>query len=183
MRAHALRQALPPCARRAALPLEPIRVQGLPAPCIAHHLLQPADGLPVQIALRLGGVGEAGGDVAGAPGRYAVRNRLATGSLEGLDHLEHAVAFAGAQVPHARTNAVVQCAQGTQMALGQVHHMDVVPHAGAIGRRVVVAKHRKLHPPAHCHLGDVGQKIVGGAGRVLADQATFVRAHGIEVAQ
>jgi hypothetical protein len=31
---------------------------------------------------------------------------------------------------------------GTQMALGQVHHMDVVPHTGAIGRGVVVTQDR-----------------------------------------
>ena len=69
------------------------------------------------------------------------------------------------------------------MSLGQVHYMNVVTHAGAINRWIIVAKERQLRQLAYRHLGDVWQKVVGYAVRVLADLTAFVGTHRVEVTQ
>ena len=69
------------------------------------------------------------------------------------------------------------------MAPGQVNHMDIVPHAGAVVGVVIVAEHVQILPPAHRHLGDEGHQVVGDAPGILADQAAGMGADGVEVAQ
>ena len=70
-----------------------------------------------------------------------------------------------------------------QVAVGQIHHMDIVAHAGTIARWVIVSEDRKRCPSAHGHLADIRQQIVRMAFRVFADQAAFMRPHGIEITQ
>ena len=72
---------------------------------------------------------------------------------------------------------------GSHMALGQVHHMDIVSHAGAVVGIVVIAVDAELLPAADGYLGDIGHQIVGDTSGVLADQAGLVGADGIEVPQ
>ena len=69
------------------------------------------------------------------------------------------------------------------MALGQVDHVDVVAHAGAVVRGIVVAEHADAFQLAYGHLRNVGQQVVGDALGILADQAALVRADGVEIAQ
>ena len=69
------------------------------------------------------------------------------------------------------------------MAARQVYHMDVVAHARAVVRGIVAAEHAQLLELAAGHLRDVGHQVVGNAHGVLADEAAFVRADGIEVAK
>jgi len=69
------------------------------------------------------------------------------------------------------------------MALGQVHHVDVIAHAGAIVGVIIVAKDAELLQLARGHLGDVGHQIIGNAGGILANAAGLVGADGVEVAQ
>ena len=61
--------------------------------------------------------------------------------------------------------------------------MDVVAHAGAVGRVVVAAEDLQELALAHRDLGDVGHQVVRDAARVLAEGAAGVRAHRVEVAQ
>ena len=61
--------------------------------------------------------------------------------------------------------------------------MDVVAHAGAVGRVVVVAKDVHGVALADGGLRDVGHEVVGDALGVLAHEARGVRADGVEVAQ
>ena len=61
--------------------------------------------------------------------------------------------------------------------------MDVVAHARAIGRRIVVAEHGKLLEASDRHLRDIRQQVVGDAGGILADESALVGADGVEVAQ
>jgi hypothetical protein len=75
---------------------------------------------------------------------------------------------------------IVEC---RQMAFDEIHDVNVVAHAGAVGRRIVVAKNTQLPAFACRHLGHVGQEVVRNAIRFLADQAAGVRADGIEIAQ
>src|SRR5688500_2083735 len=69
------------------------------------------------------------------------------------------------------------------MAFGEVDHVDVIAHAGAVRRGVVRAPDVERGTPADRHLGDVGEEVVRHAGRVLADTARRMRAGRIEIAQ
>ena len=69
------------------------------------------------------------------------------------------------------------------MAAGQIDHMDIITHTGAVGRGIIVAVHVHHGQLAHGHLGNVGAQVVGNAVGILADQAGFVRTDGVEVAQ
>ncbi|MNF55723.1 hypothetical protein D3C84_371950 [compost metagenome] len=61
--------------------------------------------------------------------------------------------------------------------------MDVVAHAGAVRRRVVVAKHPQFLELADTDLADVGQQVVGNAVGIFADEATLMGTDRVEVAQ
>ena len=69
------------------------------------------------------------------------------------------------------------------MAFGQVHHVDVVPHAGAVGGGIVVAEHVEMGPLAQSYLGDEGHKVVGGAVGRLPQQGAGMGSHRVEIAQ
>ena len=69
------------------------------------------------------------------------------------------------------------------MALRQVHHMDVIPHAGAVRGGIVVAEDGELLPDPRRHLGDIGHQIVGHAAGPFADQSAGMGADGIEITQ
>ena len=69
------------------------------------------------------------------------------------------------------------------MAAGQVHDVDVVAHAGAVGGGVVVAEDVDFFQLADGDLGDVGHQVVGDAVGVLADEAGLMGTDGVEVAQ
>ncbi|MCG3168459.1 MAG: hypothetical protein POELPBGB_04265 [Bacteroidia bacterium] len=61
--------------------------------------------------------------------------------------------------------------------------MDVIPHAGAVRRRIIVAVNIERLAPTHRHLCDEGHEVVRHAARILADQPALVRTDGVEVAQ
>ena len=107
---------------------------------------------PAEQALRQRRVGVAGGDVAGAARRDAVRHLAPAGALEGAHHLEHAVPRPVPRLTVSERGAAEQVAQRGDVAFGEVDDVDVVAHAGAVGRVVVVAEHlqhRRL-PTATC---------------------------------
>ncbi len=79
--------------------------------------------------------------------------------------------------------AAMSLLAGQQMAPREILHMDVVAHAGAIGRGVVVAEYMQGLAPAHCHLGDIGHQVVGHAAGIFTDGAAGVGTDRIEVAQ
>ena len=91
--------------------------------------------------------------------------------------------MAGAQVDDLRAGMAGGIVAGQDMALGQIHHMDIVPDACAVGGGIVIAKDRQLFQLAHGDLGDEGHQVVGNAGRILADEAGSMGADGVEVAQ
>ena len=160
-----------------------VRVLLLPVPAVGAHLLDAVLSHPAQLVFGLGGVSVALGDVAGAAGIDDVGDGLAAGFLEGMDDIQHAVTLAGAEVADEEAAVRFQLLDGADMAAGQVHDMDVVADAGAVGSGVVIAEDMDLFQLAHSHLGDVGHEVVGDAVRVLADEAGLVGADGVEVAQ
>ncbi|MNN20101.1 hypothetical protein D3C81_1333620 [compost metagenome] len=74
----------------------------------------------------------------------------------------------------------VQCGH---MAQRQVDHVDVVAHARAVRRIVIVAEDGQALAAADGHLRDEGHQIVRNASRIFADQAAGMRADRIKVAQ
>ena len=69
------------------------------------------------------------------------------------------------------------------VGFGQIHHVQVVADAGAIGCWVVLPEDPQLVPASCSHLGDEGKQVVGNAEGVLPDAAAGVGAHRVEVAQ
>ena len=69
------------------------------------------------------------------------------------------------------------------MALRQVHHMDVVAHARAVRRIIVVSKDAYALQLSDGHLRHVGNQIVRDSFGILADEAALMGSDGIEVAQ
>ena len=108
---------------------------------------------------------------------------MAAGLLIGVEHVQHGVAVSGAQVADEQAAAGVQLLQRRHVAPGQIHHMDIVPHAGAVGGAVVIAVDVDLLQLAHRDLGDIGDQVVGNAVGVLADEAALVGTDGVEVPQ
>ena len=112
----------------------------LPIPAVGTHLLDAVLSHPAQLILGLGGVGIALGDIAGTAGIDHIGELLAAGLLKGMDDIQHAVAVAGAQVADEQAAVGLQLLDGADMAAGQVHDMDVVADAGAVGSGVVIAE-------------------------------------------
>ena len=129
-------------------------------------------------------IGHRAGGIAGAPIRDRVGHRPAGGLLERLDHLQHRVALAAAQVEGEQLGLLSQ--QGVQsgpVALGQIHHMDVVAHAAAIRGRPVAAIHLQPLPAPHRHLAHIGEQVVGDAAGIFPDAAAGMGTNGVEIAQ
>ncbi|BFO12630.1 hypothetical protein GGER_51400 [Serratia rubidaea] len=70
---------------------------------------------------------------------------------------------------------------GFQVPFGQIHHMDVITHAGAVRCGIVVAEYRQLFQFSNGHLSDIGHKVVGDATWVLTNQPRWMGAYRVEV--
>ena len=162
---------------------EAVGVVALPVPAIAAHVRDVVLGLPAHHALGLGGIAPVGSDVAGAALADHVGQLLATSLGEGGDDLEYRGAGAGAQVKDLDAGLAVHPVKGGNVTRGQIAHVDVVAHAGAVGGGVVVAKDLNGLELAHGDLGDIGHQVVGDALGVLADQARRMSADGVEVTE
>ena len=67
------------------------------------------------------------------------------------------------------------------MGIGQVRDVHEIAHAGAVGRRIVVAKHRERRPAAHRRYGAGNQVFLRVV--VLANQTVGVGAGRVEIPQ
>src|SRR3546814_17332691 len=99
-------------------------------------------------------------DLARSARADSIRDRLAAGSFESFDDIEHAVAHASAQV-HGYALWSIKRFKRFEVTRRQIDHMDVVAHARAIRRGVVVAPDVENFPPTHGHLGHLGHAVVG----------------------
>ena len=69
------------------------------------------------------------------------------------------------------------------VAAREIHDVNIIAHAGAVRRIVVVAKDAQAFQPADGRLRNVGHEVVRHAARILADEAARVRTDGVKVAQ
>ena len=155
----------------------------LPAPAVAAHILERILGVPAEDARTLVRAGVHGRQVARTARRDPVRHMHVVGRLEGVHHLEHAVALAGAEVEDALARVLRHVGDRRDVAAREVHDVDIVAHARAVRRVIVVAKDAQALAAADGRLRDIGHEVVRHAARVLADEAARVRADGVEVAQ
>ena len=101
-----------------------------------------------------------------------------------MDDVEHGVADAGAEVVDAHAAVrLLKLFERRDVSLGKIDHVDVVAHAGAVLRRVIVAENAEALELSDRDLRDIRDEIVRDAVRVLADHAALMRADRVEVAQ
>ena len=92
-------------------------------------------------------IGPAFGDVAGTSWFDAIGQGRTGRRLERRDHLQHALALARAQVVDVYATFVGAVLQRFDVPFGEIHHVDVVAHAGAVDSRVIVTKDGKAVAP------------------------------------
>ena len=155
----------------------------LPTPSAAAHVVDGFFGCPAQDLCCLVGLGVTAGDVTTAARHDLVGDVLATGLGKGLDHFQDTAAFASAQVDSVPTRMVLRKFQGREMAIYQVHDMDVVADAGAIRGIVVITKYAKEGALTVGDLGDVRHEVVGDAVGALTNKSAGVGTYRVEVAQ
>ena len=100
-----------------------------------------------------------------------------------MEHIQHTVAHSGSQVIDADALFVLQLLHCLYMALCQVHHMDVIPDPGTVRRVIIIAEYIQMVQFAHCHLGNIGNQIVGDSLGILSNQTALMGTDGVEVAQ
>ena len=111
----------------------------LPGPGGLEGFLNGAGGFPAHLCVGKGGIGPNCGDVSGTTWSKLVGNFHAVHFLEGVDQFQHGDRAAGADVEdlavllhlpfdHPRDRE--------DMGPGEVHDVDVVAEAGAVGREV-----------------------------------------------
>ena len=152
-------------------------------PGVLRHFVKVARHAPVQLAIGLFSVRPVGREVAFAARREVVVNRFAAGFAKSVDHVEHAAADACAKVIDMHAGFISQFFHRRDVAVGQVHHVNVVAHAGAIFGWVVVAEYRQRFTTADRDLRDIRHQVVRDALRIFTHIARRMRADRVEVAQ
>ena len=127
-------------------------------------------------------VGEQGRRIASPAWPFPHRNRLPAHALDDRDHLSQRMADAGAEIESGALASRQQVAEGADMRLGKVGHVDEIADGGAIGRRIVGAEDLDPGSLAERRRDDqrdqVGFRIV-----LLAKFPVRISARGIEVAE
>ena len=129
-------------------------------------MVQPPLAFPAQQLMGEAGIGPVLGEVA-SPARADLVRHNAAGSETGGQH-------------SAATVQVIECGD---VAFGQIGYMDVVTPAGAVRRGVIVTPDIEIVATTDSHLRHKRHGIVGCALRVFTDQAGFMCADGVEIAQ
>ena len=115
--------------------------------------------------------------------RDPVRHAHVVGRLEGVHHFEYAVALAGAEVEDALTRMLRHVGDCRDVAAREIHDVNIIAHAGAVRRIIVVAKDAQAFQPADGRLRNVGHEVVRHAARISPMRAARVRTDGVKVAQ
>ena len=103
-----------------------------------------------------------------------------------MHQLQHRDAVAGADVEDfvgLLLLPVDHAADGCHVGFGQVHDVDVVADARAVGRRIVVAEDREAFAQSGGGLRDERHEVLRHAARQFADQCRGVSPDGVEIAQ
>ena len=130
------------------------------------------------------GIGHGDGGIARSPVDEGVGDVLSAGGGEGVDHVENTGPIAAAEVAgEVLWPLIEQGFEGGFVAFCQIHHVDVIAHAGAVMGGPVAAEHLELIATADSDLGDEREEVVGDAQGVFSDATAGMGAHGVEVAE
>ena len=137
---------------------------------------------PAELRPRDRGIGDHSRHVAG-PARSLDHGEIDAGdAADRIDHLADREAVAIAAIGDEARPAGPQIGERVGMGIGEVADMDVVAHAGAIGRVVISAEDLDLRALAERGLaGDLDE--MGGALGRLARAALRIGAGDVEIAQ
>ena len=69
------------------------------------------------------------------------------------------------------------------MTFCKIHHMNIIPDAGTIGCRIIIAEDGKLLILSDSHPGNKRHQIVGNSGRIFTNQPRRMCSNRIEVTQ
>src|SRR5581483_2111121 len=97
-------------------------------------------GPPAEAGADALGGGNDDGRIAGPAGPHAHIEVAAGHAPDRLDHLQHREAAAVAAIEDVAVAAGAQVRQGRHVCLSEIGDVDVVAHAGAVGRGVVGAE-------------------------------------------
>ena len=97
--------------------------------------------------------------VAGSPGRHFFGH---------VDNLFDAESVAVAEVVVGGFSAVFEIVESTDMSVGKVCDVNIVPHASAVGCGIIVAENADVISRAVCHLQNDGDKVGFGLVRLAA---------------
>ena len=136
---------------------------------------------PVQHLPGKTGIGDEDRWISGPTFSLHNRDLAASHPPARLHDLSHAVPTSGSQV-QVQSLAFLQPVEGSQVGLGQVIDMDIVPHAGAIGCRVITPENRDLVPLSQCDLEHDRDQVCFGI-MVLAQVALRMCPGGIEISK
>src|SRR5690606_36635877 len=106
------------------------RVLLLPFPGVFDHIGQVKPATPAQLFTGLTGIGKAGGNITWTS-RRNLRGYVFTGNLsEFFNNFQYRKALAGAEIENMDTGFTPALMfEGFQMAVGQIHDMDLISHA------------------------------------------------------
>lgn len=153
------------------------------SPAVLAHFLNASFSSPAKLLCSLFGVCIALGNIACTSGLDNIRNVYAACLDERIDNIKNGISLACAKVPDSNACHGTNLLYCLYMAQSQVNNMDIVSYACAVVGGIIVAEYAKLGKLAHCHLLDIGHKVVGDTVGVLAKLAALVSADGVEVSE
>ena len=98
-------------------------------------------------------------------------------------HVQNRIAATGPEIGCQQAVIGQQVIQGGEMTLDEIHDVDVVANAGAVGRRIIAAENVQALASAVGDLRHIRQEIIRHAIRRLADQSAFMGANRVEITQ
>lgn len=108
-----------------------VRVLRLPSPQISAHVFQCQFGFPTKFLFGQGSVGITDGDIARSAVSKLVWELTTTGFTHSFQHIHDGVAITGTQIENTVFWVSLSIRDGVQMALRQVHDVNVISDARA----------------------------------------------------
>ena len=160
-----------------------VRVLILPAPVVNTCIGEGALRFPAQSVFSSAGVGVDHIGVTRTAFNDSIGDVAICGTFRRGDYFAHGGPHACPKIYGVACRDLGQCVYGSDMAVSEIAHMDVVTHTSAVWGSVIVAINAYLVTHTDRDLHDIGHQIVWRAHRVFTNERTWVSPTRIEVAQ
>ena len=87
----------------------------------------------------------------------------------------------GSQVVKSQTTLALNGLKCKHMTACQIHHMDIITHACAIGSIIVIAKNAQFSALSYCHLSHIRHQVVRNAVGILTYKTALVSTYRVKV--